>query len=59
MISSTQLSREMQKPEKRPRKFYLSQNKVTLIACLHDRNKSGFLERPAFIQPIRTIWKAF
>jgi len=25
------------------------------IACLHDQNKSGFFEGPAFIQPIRSI----
>jgi len=25
----------------------------TLLACLHDQNKSGFFEGPAFIQPIR------
>jgi len=29
------------------------------IACLHDQNKSGFFGEPAFIQPIRTIWRVF
>jgi len=29
------------------------------MACLHDRNKSGFFGGPAFIQPIRAIWKVF
>jgi len=28
---------------------------VSLLACLHDKNKSGFFGGPAFIQPIRTI----
>jgi len=27
----------------------------TLLACLHDQNKSGFFGRPAFIQPIKAI----
>jgi len=30
-----------------------------LLAYLHDQNKSGFFGRPAFIQPIRIIWKVF
>jgi len=30
-----------------------------LIACLHDQTKSGFCGGPAFIQPIRAIWKVF
>jgi len=25
------------------------------LACLHNQNKSGFFEGPAFIQTIRTI----
>jgi len=25
------------------------------VACLHNQNKSGFFEGPAFIQPIRAI----
>jgi len=29
------------------------------LACLHDQNKSGFFGGPAFILPIRTIWKVF
>jgi len=29
--------------------------KGELVASLHDHNKSGFFEGPAFIQPIRTI----
>jgi len=32
---------------------------TTPIACLHDQNKSGFYGGPAFIQPIRAIWKVF
>jgi len=32
---------------------------LPLIACLHDQNKSGFFGGPAFIQPVRTIWKVF
>jgi len=31
----------------------------SLIACLHDQNKSGFFGEPAFIQPIRAIEKVF
>jgi len=27
----------------------------SLLACLHDQNKSGIFGRPAFIQPIRAI----
>jgi len=29
------------------------------LACLHDQNRSGFFGGPAFIQPIRAIWKVF
>jgi len=32
---------------------------LIFIACLQDQNKSGFFERPAFIQPIRAISKVF
>jgi len=28
---------------------------ISLLACLHDQNKSGFFGGPAFIQPIREI----
>jgi len=28
------------------------------LACLHDQDKSGFSGGPAYIQPIRAIWKA-
>jgi len=28
---------------------------LQLIACLQDKNKSGFFGGPAFIQPIRKI----
>jgi len=28
-----------------------------LLTCLHDQNKSGFFGGPAFIKPIRAIWK--
>jgi len=30
-----------------------------LLACFHGQNKSGFFGGPAFIQPIRAIWKVF
>jgi len=33
--------------------FVVCQNSV--LACLHRQNRSGFFERPAFIQPIRAI----
>jgi len=31
----------------------------TLLVCLHDHNKSGFFGGPAFMKPIRAIWKVF
>jgi len=31
------------------------QKNHSYIACLHDKNKSGFFGGPAFIQPIRAI----
>jgi len=31
----------------------------TLLACLHDQNKSGHFGGPAFIQLIRAIEKVF
>jgi len=30
---------------------------VSLLACLHDQNKSGFFGGPAFFQPFRAFWK--
>jgi len=36
----------------------MNQNNFSrLLACLHDQNKSGFYGGPAFIRPIRAIWK--
>jgi len=32
---------------------------TTLLASLHDQNKSSFFGGPAFIHQIRTIWKVF
>jgi len=32
---------------------------ISHVAGIHDQNKSGFLGGPAFIQPIRAIWKVF
>jgi len=32
---------------------------LTLLASLHDQNKSGFFEGPAFNQPIRAIYNLF
>jgi len=32
---------------------------MTYLTSLHDQNNSGFFGGPAFIQPIRTIWKVF
>jgi len=29
------------------------------VACLHEQNKSGFFEGPAFNQPIRAIYQVF
>jgi len=29
------------------------------LVRLHDQNKSGFFGGPAFIQPVRAIWKVF
>jgi len=31
------------------------QHQASLLACLHDQNKSGFFGRPAFFQPIRAF----
>jgi len=28
---------------------------MSLLACLHDQNKSGFFGGPAFFQPIRAL----
>jgi len=38
--------------------FALHQSSA-LLACLHDQNKSGFFEGPAFIQLMRAICKVF
>jgi len=34
-------------------------SRLLIIACLHNQSKSGFIEGPAFIQPIRAIKKVF
>jgi len=34
-------------------------NDFPYIVCLHDQNKSGFFEGPAFNQPIKAIYNLF
>jgi len=37
----------------------ISNNYLCTLACLHVQKRSGLFGGPAFIQPIRAIWKSF